>query len=69
MPTDTSPSRSPRLTRARAIVIRVVDRADRPLPAAYVRHQAKERDPSLDRVVIACAVSALHGERRITRAD
>jgi hypothetical protein len=67
-PLDT-PAPSPRLIRAREIAERVMQRAERPLTTAEVRHLVKKQDPSLDSVLIACAVSDLRRRRRIPLAD
>ncbi len=56
------------MSRAREIVQQLADTAGRPLSATEIRHHAKERDPSLDTMLVACAVADLRRERRITLA-
>lgn len=58
-----------KMLRHRTAVWEVVDQAPQPLSVAEVRQAARERDPSLSSVLLACAADDLRRQGVIRLAD
>jgi hypothetical protein len=58
-----------KLYQHRAAVRRVIEQAKRPLTIAEVRQLAREQDPTLSSVLLACAADELRRQQKIRLAD
>jgi hypothetical protein len=58
-----------KLYQHRTAVRRVVEQAQRPLTIAEVRRLAREQNPTLSSVLLACAADELRRQHKIRLAD
>ena len=58
-----------RLVQHRTVVEEIVGQATRPLSVAEIRRRARQHDPSLSSVLLACAATDLRRQGKIRLAD